>query len=104
MRVLFCTTPVDRAEEIAGALVEARVAACVNVLPAVRSIYRWKGEIERDDEALLVIKTTAGRVQDVIELVRRIHPYEVPEVIALPIRAGLPEYLEWLRSEVEDPP
>ena len=101
MRVLFCTTPVDQADPIASALVEARVAACVNIVPLVRSVYRWKGEVERDDEALLVIKTTTDGVQKVVDLVEEIHPYDVPEVIALEIREGLPAYLQWLVEQVE---
>ncbi len=101
MRVLFCTTPVGDADAIASALVEARVVACVNIVPTVRSVYRWKGQVERDDEALLVMKTTADGVQAVMDLVQEIHPYDVPEVIALEIRDGLPAYLQWLVDQVE---
>ncbi len=102
MRVLFCTTPVDRADEIAASLVEARLVACVNIIPTVRSVYRWQGAVENDEESLLVMKTTAERVPQVIEHVNGIHPYDVPEVIALPIDAGLPAYLGWLREQVEE--
>ena len=104
MRVMFCTTPVEMAEMVADALVESRVAACVNIVPTVRSVYRWKGAVEREDEALLVIKTTAERVESVMDRIRRIHPYDVPEVISLPIEEGLPEYLDWLRAQVEEDP
>ena len=104
MRVMFCTTPVEMAEMVADALVESRVAACVNIVPTVRSVYRWKGAVEREDEALLVIKTTAERVESVVDRIRRIHPYDVPEVISLPIEEGLPEYLDWLRAQVEEDP
>ncbi|MDP7113740.1 MAG: divalent-cation tolerance protein CutA, partial [Myxococcota bacterium] len=80
--------------------VTARLAACVNIVPTIRSVYRWKGAIEKDEESLLVIKTTAARLAEVIEHVVRVHPYEVPEVVALPIDDGLPAYLSWLRDQV----
>jgi periplasmic divalent cation tolerance protein len=102
MRVVFCTTPTERADDIASSLVEARLAACVNIVPTVHSVYRWKGAIEKDEESLLVIKTTAARLADVVDHVVRVHPYEVPEVIALPIDGGLPAYLDWLRDQVGD--
>ena len=100
MRVVFCTTPTERADDIASSLVTARLAACVNIVPTIQSVYRWKGAIEKDEESLLVIKTTAARLTEVIEHVVRVHPYEVPEVIALPIDDGLPAYLSWLRDQV----
>jgi periplasmic divalent cation tolerance protein len=100
MRVVFCTTPTERADDIASSLVTARLAACVNIVPTIRSVYRWKGAIEKDEESLLVIKTTAARLAEVIEHVVRVHPYEVPEVVALPIDDGLPAYLSWLRDQV----
>jgi periplasmic divalent cation tolerance protein len=84
------------AERIARALVEGGLAACVNVLPAVTSIYRWKGGVETEEERLLVIKTRAERFESVKELILSLHPYEVPEVIALPIQAGHAPYLAWL--------
>ena len=102
MRVIFCTTPVEMADAMAETLVEARVAACASVIPSVRSIYRWKGKVEKEEEALLVIKTTAERVDDCIDRIRRAHPYDVPEAIALPIEEGLPEYLQWLVEQVEE--
>jgi len=103
MRVILCTTPVELAETMARGLVESRVVACVNVVPRVRSIYRWEGEVEQEDEALLIMKTTAERVESVIDRVRRAHPYDVPEVVALPIEEGLPEYLSWLVDQVREP-
>lgn len=102
MRVLFCTTPVEMADVVAETLVESRVVACVNVIPKVRSIYRWKGAVEREDEAMLVMKTTDERVEAVIDRIGRVHPYDVPEIIALPITEGLPEYLAWIEEQVTD--
>ncbi len=103
MRVVLCTTPPDRAEEIAESVVGARLAACASVVPGVRSVYRWQGAIHRDEEALLVIKTTEERLAALVEHIRGVHPYDVPEIIALPIDGGLPEYLRWIREETTDP-
>ena len=98
--VVLVTTPSpERAAEIARALVEERLAACGNVVPGLRSIYRWEGEVHDDAEALLVLKTTRGRLEALRERVLALHPYEVPEVIALPIEAGNARYLEWIAAE-----
>jgi periplasmic divalent cation tolerance protein len=94
--VVLVTCPPERAPELARALVEARLAACVNVLPTVRSIYSWQGTICDDGEALLVIKTSASLFDPLRAKVVELHPYEVPEVIALPIRSGHAPYLRWL--------
>jgi periplasmic divalent cation tolerance protein len=84
------------AERIATVLVERGLAACVNVVPGVTSIYRWKGAVERDLELLLVIKTRADRFEALREALVSLHPYEVPELIALPVEAGHLPYLAWL--------
>jgi periplasmic divalent cation tolerance protein len=98
--VVFITTPTaDVAAQIARALVEERLAACGNVVPGLRSIYRWEGEIHDDAEALLVLKTTRARFEALRERALALHPYEVPEVIALPIEAGSAPYLEWIAAE-----
>lgn len=89
------------AEQIARGLVEQRLAACVNVLPCVRSIYRWKGEVHADDERLLLIKTTHDRVEEVREAVRALHSYELPEFLVLPVQGGDPSYLAWLAEGLE---
>jgi periplasmic divalent cation tolerance protein len=86
----------EDAERIARALVERGLAACVNVLPEVVSIYRWKGVVEREPERLLVIKTTAARFESLRQALVELHPYEVPELVALPIVAGHEPYLAWL--------
>jgi periplasmic divalent cation tolerance protein len=88
------------AERIARALVEGRLAACVNVVPGVVSIYRWKDAIERDDEQLLVVKTRAERVEALREALVALHPYQLPELVVLPIAAGHPPYLAWVRESV----
>ena len=89
------------AEKLAHALIEARAAACVNVLAACRSIYRWRGAVETADEIPLLIKTTAANYQRVEAIVRAHHPYDVPELIATPITHGLPAYLDWLATETD---
>ena len=87
------------ANRIALAVVEAGLAACVNLLPRVQSVYRWQGNIESASEVPLLIKTTAGRYGELEAAVRELHPYDVPEIIALPIAQGLPAYLDWLAAE-----
>ena len=97
--VVLVTVPSrEQGEAIADALVGEALAACVNVVGPIRSIYRWQGEVCRDDEHLLIVKTTAARYAALEARVRAIHPYEVPEVIALPIARGSAPYLEWLRA------
>jgi periplasmic divalent cation tolerance protein len=91
------------AERIAHALVESRLAACVQRMPAVRSTYRWRGKIEHTVECALIVKTTASRYGEVEAAVRALHPYEVPEIVAWPVAAGLPEYLQWVADETEPP-
>ena len=89
-------------ERIAEALVGDQLAACVNVIGPMRSIYRWQGELCRDDEYLLLIKTTRGRYAALEARVKALHGYEVPEVVAVPIEMGSAEYLEWLRNVIGD--
>ena len=90
----------EDAERLARALVEARLAACVNVVPSVVSVYRWKGTVEREAEVLLVIKTTGERFEELKAALLGAHPYEVPELIAFPIAAGHQPYLDWLMAGV----
>lgn len=89
------------AHHMARSLVEDRVAACINILPGVRSVYRWQGKIEEAQEVTLLIKTTQARYVDLEAVVKAAHPYDVPELISLPIVAGLPEYLSWIATETE---
>ena len=97
---LSTTGSVEDAERIARALVEQGVAACVNVVPGVVSFYRWKGELERDAETLLVIKTTGERLEALRAALLALHPYELPELIALPVGDGHRPYLDWLAGSV----
>ena len=90
----------EDAERIARSLVEQGVAACVNVVPGMVSFYRWQGRLERDAEVLLIIKTRGERFEDLKAALLAEHPYEVPELVALPIAAGHDRYLEWLDESV----
>ncbi len=99
--VVLCTVPtLETAERIAQAVVEDRLAACVNVVPGLVSIYRWQGAVQRDEERLLIIKTRAERFEALRAAIVARHPYEVPEVVALPLVAGHAPYLSWLDESV----
>jgi periplasmic divalent cation tolerance protein len=100
VRLALVTCPAASAETLARALVDARVAACVNVLPAITSIYRWKDAVSRDEEALLMIKTTQAGFEALRREVISRHPYELPEVIALDVSDGHAPYLEWVAAMV----
>lgn len=96
-RVVLITAPTgEPSTALARALVESRVAACVNVIPGVRSCYRWEGAVQEDAEDLLVAKTSEERLPDLIARVQALHPYTVPEVLALPVEAGNASYLQWV--------
>lgn len=95
--IVLTTLPAESdAEKLASQLVEERVAACVNILPAMRSVYRWKQAVEHADERQLVIKTTRAHVGELEARLRVLHPYEVPEFVVLPIDSGSADYLSWL--------
>jgi periplasmic divalent cation tolerance protein len=101
--VVLCACPDEGvADGIARELVSARLAGCVNRLPGVRSIYRWKGTLQDEPEVLLVIKTLRSRYQELEMRLKALHPYEVPEIIALPVLAGAASYLAWLAAETEE--
>jgi len=87
------------AQALARALVGQRLAACVNMLPQTRSIYRWNDAIEEEAEVTLLIKTTTARYAELEQAIRALHPYELPEVIAVPVSAGSPAYLAWIAQE-----
>ncbi len=100
-RVIFCTCPdAGVAERIAERVVDEELAACVNLVPGLTSIYRWEGVLVHDREVLLLIKTRAERFDALAARIRALHPYDVPELIALPIVAGAPDYLAWLAAGV----
>ncbi len=94
----------EEGERLARSLVEQRLAACVNLLPRIRSIYRWNGAIETGEEHLLVIKSSRDRLPALIALLKKEHSYEVPEVVALPVVDGATEYLDWLQASLESEP
>lgn len=95
--VVLCTVPdEDSAQSIAHALVAEGLAACVNVLPRLTSVYRWEGEVTSGEELLLIIKTRQERYAALEARVKELHPYTVPEIIALPIQHGSKDYLDWL--------
>ncbi len=100
--VTLCTVP-DResGEKIAAALVEERLAACVNIVAGVASVYRWKGKVEKASECLLIIKTGVSRFDVLKRRIQELHPYELPEIIALPIIHGSREYLNWITESTK---
>jgi periplasmic divalent cation tolerance protein len=99
--VVLCTcASADEAERIARELVAARLAACVSVVPGVRSFYRWQGKLEDAAEHLLIVKSSRERFAELRAAIERLHSYDVPEVVALPIVDGAPNYLEWLQGNL----
>ena len=100
-KLLVLTNLPDRAsaEKLADLLVEKQLAACVNILAPCRSVYRWKGAVQHDEEHPMLIKTTAERYAALEQAMRAGHPYELPEIIAVPLAGGLPAYLEWVAAE-----
>jgi periplasmic divalent cation tolerance protein len=104
--LLVLTNLPDRpaAERLADALIGGRFAACVNVLAPCRSVYRWKDAVQRDEEHPVLIKTTDERYPELEQAIRANHPYELPEIIAVPIERGLPAYLDWVAAETRAKP
>ncbi len=98
--VVLVTTPTDKGLEIADHIVRNKLGACVNVVPEISSIYWWKGNIEKDKESLLIIKTSAQILEELIREVKKVHPYTVPEIIALPIVGGSEDYLRWINDSL----
>jgi len=104
--VVLCTAPANgsdgrlSAEDLAARLVDEGLCACVNVLPGVRSFFRWEGKVDRADEVLLIAKTTAAAAPRLRQRITELHPYRVPEVLELPVVGGLPAYLQWLGESV----
>jgi periplasmic divalent cation tolerance protein len=98
--IVFTNLP-DRASALAlaRALVEARLAACVNVLGEISSVYRWKGEIANETEVAVLIKTRVAAYEALEARIKALHPYEIPEIVAVPVAGGLPAYLEWVAAE-----
>ncbi len=101
--VLITVSSPEEGEKIARALVEKRLAACVNIVPGLRSIYHWQGNICDDKELLLMAKTTDALFETLTNEVKALHSYKVPEIIALPIVAGSKEYLNWIEENTANP-
>ena len=98
--VILCTCPVNEAENIARTLVNQKLVACVNVTP-VSSYFTWEGQFQKENEALMIMKTTTKNIEKVTERIKELHSYDVPEIIALPVTDGNKEYLNWIMSSVE---
>ena len=90
----------ESAGGLAARLVEDRMIACANVVPGITSIYRWEGDVKHDPEVLVVMKTSVGRADELTQRIGAIHPYDVPEVLVLPVRSGHVPYLDWVAAEV----
>ena len=100
--VLFITTAnTDEAQRISSMLLNQRKAACVNIVPRVDSLFWWQGKLDSAQESLLIVKTEALLLNDIVKLVTEIHSYDIPEIIALPIIGGNQDYLEWIDEEVK---
>lgn len=98
---MLCTCPsMGVAEQVAGQIVDKQLAACVNIIPGVKSVYRWEGKIAQDDEIMLMIKATSACFETLCEAIREIHPYELPEVIGVSIEHGHEAYLNWIEESV----
>ena len=98
--LVYSTTPDEEtAKKFAKELVEQKLAACVSMMPGIQSVYRWKGAVEEATEVCLMIKTTRARFQELASRILSLHPYDVPEIVALPVVEGLPSYLQWVGEE-----
>jgi periplasmic divalent cation tolerance protein len=103
VRLVFCTCPdTVTAQSLARHLVEQRLAACVNLLPPMQSVYRWQGQIEQAQEVQLLIKTCAERLDALSAAIVQQHPYELPEILMVSPDAGLPAYLDWIRAQTRE--
>jgi len=98
-QIILCTCPNQKtAEDLAGHLITEKLAACVNIIAGITSVYEWQGKIETSQEQLLLIKSHADKYDAIEATIKTIHPYELPEIIAVPIERGLPEYLQWINK------
>jgi periplasmic divalent cation tolerance protein len=104
MILILTTCPADQAESIGRALVEERLAACASALPGVRSVYFWEGKLETAGETLLLLKTRDDLSEALAKRLREIHPYEVPEVLVLPVKDGNLDYARWVETETRQSP
>lgn len=100
--ILITASTGAEAQQIADKLLAQRKAACVNIIPNVHSLFWWKGEIDSAEETILIVKSRASLIDEIVSLVKEVHSYEVPEVIALPLVGGNQDYLNWLSAELRD--
>ena len=98
--VTTCPT-LEIATQLANDVIEQQLAACVNIIPAIKSVYKWKGKIEHDSESLLIIKTMKQQLASLEKLVLKLHPYETPEFISMPIESGSKAYLDWITTSLK---
>lgn len=98
--VYITTSGMEESEKIANVLVEEKLAGCTNIIPSIKSIYLWKGEIESDFESIIIVKTKVSNVENIIKRVKEIHSYDIPCILAIPIIEGSKDYLEWLECEI----
>lgn len=101
MRIVFCTCPRDLSDVIAEAVLCEKLVACVNIIGEVKSKYWWNGEINTDIESLLIMKTRDDLVDSVIQKIKEVHTYQVPEIISIEIKEGNTDYLEWIKKETQ---
>ncbi len=100
--IYFVTSPnMETSKKIAGILVKEKIAACVNIIPSIRSIYWWKDKVEESEENLLIIKTTGENQDKLKEAIKKNHPYDTPECVGFPIQDGFEKYLAWIRDSVQ---
>ena len=99
--VVLVTLPPERAHDLARTLVAEHLAGCVNILPGIQSVYRWQGDVAEDPETLLLIKTSGEKYPELEARIKALHPYEVPEIIAMQYDRALPEFQTWLRGALE---
>lgn len=101
--IYITTSGQEESSRIGRRLVEERLAACVNIIPSIKSFYHWEGSLEEDEESVLLVKTTSELTQQIIKRVRELHSYDNPCIISIPITGGSRDYLEWLNNEVKKP-
>jgi len=101
VRVVYISIPRDEAKNLAKGIVENRLAACVNIVPKIESYFWWEDKVQYDEEALLIVKTTEVKFADLVAYVREHHPYELPEIIGMPLVAAFPDYIKYVKTETE---
>lgn len=101
IRVVYISIPREEAKEMAKGIVENRLAACINIIPKIESYFWWDETVQFDEESLLMVKTTQERFPDLMQYVRDNHPYELPEIIGLPLVSAFPDYVQWIKKETE---